>query len=201
MLLCIGTAHRACSLALTESDEVIASVHEVIGRGHAERLLPMVKDLLAGRTPDRLIVEVGPGSFTGIRVGVAAARALALAWEIPCQGVTSMQLLLQMAQTRDADWQTLTVLLDGGRGEVFRQSFDRGGSVLSQIEAVATADVRIETDAMIGTGVTKISAPSAAISLGDDIPNVAYAAKISHAALVGNPQPLYIRPPDAKPPK
>ena len=135
MILGIGTAHRACSLALVEGSEVIASTHEIIGRGHAERLMPMLADLLDGRRPDEIVVEVGPGSFTGIRIGVAAARALALAWKVPIHGISSMVLTAARAFAEGAE-PPLAVVLDGGRGEVFTQSFESGPAERSEVSAV-----------------------------------------------------------------
>jgi len=84
--LVIDTATRACSVALFDDENVIAAAYEVIGRGHAERLLPLIAALPDNGKADRVMVNVGPGSFTGIRVGVAAAKALGLAWHIDVHG-------------------------------------------------------------------------------------------------------------------
>ena len=79
--LVIETATAACSVALVEAGAVVDRRHEVVGRGHAERLVPMIAELLQDApTPDAVLVDCGPGSFTGIRVGLAAARAFGLAW-------------------------------------------------------------------------------------------------------------------------
>src|SRR3546814_12928995 len=65
----------------------------MVGRGHAERLIPMIGDLLQGRRPGRILVDCGPGSFTGVRVGIAAARALALGWQVPVSAYSAMPLI------------------------------------------------------------------------------------------------------------
>ena len=75
MILVIDTATAACSVALLDGDRVFAERHEVVGRGHAERLVPMIAELPDGGRAEAILVDVGPGSFTGIRVGLAAARA------------------------------------------------------------------------------------------------------------------------------
>uniref|UniRef100_UPI00359301A6 tRNA (adenosine(37)-N6)-threonylcarbamoyltransferase complex dimerization subunit type 1 TsaB n=1 Tax=Blastomonas sp. TaxID=1909299 RepID=UPI00359301A6 len=79
-MLVIDAATEACSVALFERDALIASDHAVLGRGHAERLIPMIAALPERGRADTILVNCGPGSFTGVRVGLAAARALALAW-------------------------------------------------------------------------------------------------------------------------
>ena len=76
MELVIETASAACSVALIEGGALLDERHEIVGRGHAERLLPLVEDLLGGRRPDSILVDIGPGSFTGVRVGLAAAPGL-----------------------------------------------------------------------------------------------------------------------------
>src|SRR4051794_11637551 len=94
MILVFDTSSAACTAALFDAaGECIASADEVIGRGHAERLVPMLDDLLDGRRADRILVGVGPGSFTGIRVAIAAAHGLAIGWDAELSGMSSLALL------------------------------------------------------------------------------------------------------------
>src|SRR6476620_3241911 len=94
MLLVIDSATAACSAALIGPDGALVDQrHEIVGRGHAERLLPMVAELLGGRVPDAILVDCGPGSFTGVRVGLAAAHGLAIGWKVELAGCSSTALL------------------------------------------------------------------------------------------------------------
>jgi len=77
MILAFDTSTAVCTAALFDGGQCIARKDEQIGRGHAERLVPMIAELLEGRAADEIIVGVGPGSFTGIRVAIAAAHGLA----------------------------------------------------------------------------------------------------------------------------
>ena len=94
MLLVIDTSTAACTTALfDEAGTCLASRGEVIGRGHAERLVPMIEELMAGRRASQILVGVGPGSFTGVRVGIAAAHGLAIGWNAEVSGLSSLALL------------------------------------------------------------------------------------------------------------
>src|SRR3954470_19439134 len=119
LTLVIETATPACSVALLRGDEVVGEAHEIVGRGHAERLLPMIEALLAGRVPEAILVDCGPGSFTGLRVGLAAAHGLAIGWGVPLAGLSSMALLA----ADQAEASELAVALHGGHGQLFVQSF------------------------------------------------------------------------------
>ena len=114
-VLVIETASAACSVALIEDECVVDFAHEAVGRGHAERLLPLIAALEDGGRPDAILVDVGPGSFTGIRVGLAAARALGSAWGVPVTGYHSLALLAAIDGYRDAT----AIVVEGGHGEVF----------------------------------------------------------------------------------
>jgi len=122
MRLAIETATGSCSVALLDGDDVIAALHENVGRGHAERLLPMIAALPQGGRADAILVDCGPGSFTGIRVGVAAARGLGLGWSVPVHGYSSLAVLAaRHFASRASDYATIAI--PGGHGEYFVQRF------------------------------------------------------------------------------
>ena len=98
ILLALDTCLGACSAAIVDGAQVVASVSEPMTRGHQERLAPMARDLmaeggLAFTRLDRIGVTIGPGSFTGLRVGLAFAKGLALALDRPCVGVGTLEAL------------------------------------------------------------------------------------------------------------
>lgn len=153
--LVIETATAFCSVALLDGSEVHDARHVEAGRGHAERLLPMIAELAGGGRADRILVDCGPGSFTGIRVGIAAARALGFAWCIPVSGYHSLA-LLAASDARGAD---VCVAIEGGHGQVFvatyasdplaerapprALAFDAAAAVASNARVVGNAAARI----------------------------------------------------------
>ncbi len=196
--LVIDTATRVCSVALFNGVECVTFVYEDIGRGHAEKLLPFIAGLPNKGRADQICVNTGPGSFTGIRVGIAAAKALSFAWGASCSGYNCLSLIAAMAkQTEPVD-----AVMNGGHGEYFFQSFDAAGHAaqeprsLSPENAVAISsasyiagDVSEDFVALRGNGV--------AIQI---LPDARHWPEIA-ALPVLLPSPFYGREADAKPTK
>ncbi|MFW5633271.1 MAG: tRNA (adenosine(37)-N6)-threonylcarbamoyltransferase complex dimerization subunit type 1 TsaB, partial [Erythrobacter sp.] len=120
------TASEACSVALFEDGTLLAREHAVLGRGHAERLVPMIAGLPGRGQAQRICVSRGPGSFTGTRIGIAAGRALALAWGAEVLGYPTLALVAAMAR-RDHPGAPVTVCMAGGHGEWFLADFGADG--------------------------------------------------------------------------
>ena len=121
MILALDTSTAACTAALFDGNgSCVARADELIGRGHAERLVPMLEELLAGRRADTILVGTGPGSFTGIRVGIAAAQGLAIGWNAELAGMSSLALLAAGAKGEG----DVAAAVLGGHGELFVQQFD-----------------------------------------------------------------------------
>ncbi|GAM05816.1 metal-dependent protease [Novosphingobium sp. MBES04] len=125
--LVIDSATAACSVALLEGNTLIGGTFRVLGRGHAEALVPMIAQLPERGKADRIAVALGPGSFTGVRVGLAAARALALAWGAEIVGYPTLALVAAMAREAFGEG-PLDVAMTGGHGEWFVESFDAAGA-------------------------------------------------------------------------
>lgn len=205
-LLAIDTTGPDCSAALRIAGRADLVISEAIGRGHAERLAPMVADLLAeaGLVPrdlTRIGVTVGPGSFAGTRVGTAFARGLALACGVPAVGISNLAVMARMVPQRP-----LAVLHDARRGEVILQVFRDAagdGSGAERLDVTAV-EARIRDSAgpaafVAGSGADLL-APGVFADSG--VRGVALPALLDLVAgadaASAPPSPFYARPPDAK---
>lgn len=195
--LVIDSATEACSVALFEDGGCLAGELRLLGRGHAEQLVPMISALPDKGRAGRIVVSLGPGSFTGLRVGLAAARALALVWGSEVAGYPTLALVAAMARKQRGD-QALTVAMTGGHGEWFVARYDADGTELSpctgQIPAVAA-----QSPDMLVAG-SQSEALVAARGFGEALlvrPDAREFAPIDPAAL-RPAQLLYGRAPDAR---
>lgn len=200
--LVIDTATAACSVALIEPDGVIAAVHDQVGRGHAERLVAMIAALPGGGRADRIVVDCGPGSFTGIRVGVAAARGLGLGWGIPVTGYSSLPMLAASHVAAHPDCEAVAIVIEGGHGEVFMQGFTANPLAatapmqsLKPEAAIAALGGRVA----IGSGVRFLTTIDPALPLIEALPVAADARLLPEPFLLLDPRPIYGRAPDAVP--
>lgn len=184
-VLVIETATSACSVALIEDGAIIAAERATVGRGHAERLVPMIAALPDGGRADAIRVDCGPGSFTGLRVGIAAARALGFAWGVPVSGFSSLA-LIAARWFADHAGDAVTVVIEGGHGEVFVQGFARDGLAAGELRSIPRDDAGALTGPIVGN------------VCGDD--GMPDAADVILLAATDLPvRPIYGRAPDAKP--
>ncbi len=215
-LLALDTCMAACSVALWR-DGVIAHRFAAMERGHAEALFPMIREAMAeartGFSDLRAIaVARGPGSFTGVRVGVAAARGLALATGKPIVAATSLEVIARGAAKRlSADQRAapLVVAMDARRGQLYCQQFAQGHAVSdAQVLSPAECAATLPHDGVIAVGSGARLLPAAGgparrlIALEPDIlPDAADLAAVcaTRASETAPLTPLYLRPPDAKP--
>jgi tRNA threonylcarbamoyl adenosine modification protein YeaZ len=199
MLLVIDSATAACSAALFQGVELLAERHEVVGRGHAERLMPMIQELMDGRRPDSILVDCGPGSFTGVRVGLAAAHGLAIGWRVPLSGYSS---LAAIAGSAAGAGEEIAVALQAGHGQLFVQSYGREPlmprdalqSLLPQQAAEA-----ISAHHVYGSGAEALVSARGFGEAHDALPRAADALFLPPSLRSLAPRPIYGRAPDAKP--
>ncbi|TSJ64345.1 tRNA (adenosine(37)-N6)-threonylcarbamoyltransferase complex dimerization subunit type 1 TsaB [Starkeya sp. 3C] len=217
LILAIDTALEACSAALhdTDTDTTRAVVREPMARGHAEALIPIVEKVLdeAGleiADLDAFAVTVGPGSFTGLRVGIAAARGFGLATGKPVIGLPTLAVLAAPLLAED-DNVPVAAAIDARHGNVYLQVIGPSGRVLVSPRAMAVKDaVRSVANGpvrLVGSGAQLIAEawPSGALPpvavFGTSTPDPVWLARLASVAdpARSEPRPLYLREADAKP--
>lgn len=204
-LLALDTCLNACSVALVQDGDVLAVLSEPMSRGHQERLALMVREVLAAAgagfdSLDRIAVTLGPGSFTGLRVGMAFAKGLGAALSIPVIGVGTLEALAASVPNASE----VAAIVGGKRGQAFLQIF-RGGAALTEpanvaVETLAEVIAPLGPDAVLaGPGVDLLfalrpTAPVRRLEAADP----AAIARLARTRAPGSLSPLYLRAPDAK---
>jgi tRNA threonylcarbamoyl adenosine modification protein YeaZ len=197
--LVIDCSTEACSAALFEGTELAAGFHEMLGRGHAERLVPMIASLPDKGRAERIVVALGPGSFTGVRVGIAAARALAFAWQAELAGYSTPALIAAMART-DVGNQDIAVAMTGGHGEWFMEAIAADGSIRRPLASLTPqqASTGCPEHFVAGTRAQELvtmRGSGRALSLWPDARAFPH---LPASAVTERTEPLYGRGPDAK---
>ncbi|GAW41665.1 tRNA threonylcarbamoyladenosine biosynthesis protein TsaB [Brevundimonas sp. SH203] len=212
-LLVIDTALGACTAAVFEDDRALAVRFEPMTKGHQERIGGMVRDVMAEAgadfdSLDRIGVTVGPGSFTGLRVGLAFAQGLGAALDRPVVGISTLDALAASRGTSDGP---VAALIDARRGQVYARLF-ADGRALGEAEALSL-DQAAERIAAMGSAVALVGNGGAV--LAEAFPDQIFArtddrvapapealARLAAAAdpATHPPRPLYLRAPDATPP-
>jgi tRNA threonylcarbamoyladenosine biosynthesis protein TsaB len=209
-LLGLDTALNACSVAIVDDGEVLASVTSAGGRGNAERLLPLLEqarleaDLDLAQL-DGIAVTIGPGSFTGIRTALATARALGLALKIPVWGITTTETLAAAAAQPGIN---TVAVIDAKRDEVYIQCFGADGAACTEAQLLNIADAAAILPAgpvlLVGSGSAVLKAAAGRDDLvipaiaPDPDPVLVARLAVGRPRPGVSPSPLYIRPPDAK---
>ncbi|WP_194953485.1 tRNA (adenosine(37)-N6)-threonylcarbamoyltransferase complex dimerization subunit type 1 TsaB [Sphingopyxis solisilvae] len=198
--LVIDSASEACSVALIEAGRVIDHRHEVIGRGHAERLIPLIAELSGGGRADALAVGCGPGSFAGVRIAIAAARGLSLGWSIPVRGFSTLALVAASAADAIAAADGALVVMEGGHGQWFVQPFAGDLSPVADVRSLLPGEaVTLSTALVVGNRADAFVALRGAGTAIAALPDARAFPSLPAAALRDGPTPIYGRAPDAKP--
>ena len=202
MILAFDTSSAACTAALfDESGECVARRDEVIGRGHAERLVPMISELMNDRhVATQILVGVGPGSFTGIRVAIAAAHGLAIGWKAKLAGMDSLALL---AAGADCDG-SLATAINGGHGELFVREFNgRSLQPTSELWTATAVEAARLTSAtrVVGSGSAQLVDARGTGESRELFPTAANALRLPERLRSLAPKPVYARAPDARVPE
>jgi tRNA threonylcarbamoyladenosine biosynthesis protein TsaB len=213
IVLALDTALEACSVAVGNEDGLLARRYELCGKAHAERLMPMVEAALGEASLSmsaiaRIGVTVGPGSFTGLRTGLAAARGFALALSCPAIGITTCA-ALAAGVTKGTP---LVIAIDARRGEIYLAAYDGKGRetlsprALSIADAAALLSKHSRTWRVAGSAADALTSALAAARLeASAVVNAMWPDAANMLALVARaepsehpPRPLYLRAVDAK---
>jgi tRNA threonylcarbamoyladenosine biosynthesis protein TsaB len=205
-LLVIDTGLAVCQAAVFDGDRPLLALCEPMARGHQEALAPMAREAmhkaeLAFADLDRIAVTVGPGSFTGVRVGLAFAKGLSLALDIPCVGVGT---LAALAASLGGPPERCAAVIDAGRGSVYLQIFEGSVELVApDILPLETAAARLAelapVDSLVGPQAARlVQALPAAHAVELIAPAAGAIARMAQYAAVVPPRPLYLRPPDAR---
>ena len=199
--LVIDCATEACSVALFEDGTLLAGEMRMLGRGHAEQLVPMISALPDRGRAARIAAALGPGSFTGVRVGVAAAKALALAWRAELVGYATPALVAAMARGRHAT--AVGVAMTAGHGEWFVQEFGADGLPVAALAALAPAAAAsaLSSELVAGSQAEALIAQRGWGSALPLWPDAREFASLDAASLTAQVAPLYGRSPDARLPQ
>jgi tRNA threonylcarbamoyl adenosine modification protein YeaZ len=214
-VLAIDTALEACAAAVLDTEQgKVASESQPMVRGHAEALLPLVQRVMqqadmAFSALDRVAVTTGPGSFTGLRVGISAARGIALAAGKPALGVTTLAAYAALLIAQD-DQTTVAVAIDARHEHVYLQVFGKGGRTLVAPRIIGVGEAaRMAAHGptrIIGTGARMLAdvwpagEPPALVE-DQRAPDIVWVGRLGVAADATSapPKPLYLRAPDAQP--
>ena len=213
-VLAFDSTGSGCSAALLRDGRILAHRFAAMARGQTERLMPMIAEVVEeARTPietlDLIGVTVGPGAFTGLRIGLAAAHGLSLASGVPAIGITSFAAVAAQIAPEERRDRRLVVALDSKRAELYLQAFGTDGAAQGDGALVGPADFAAWVPPgpllLAGDGAARLAQaitdrrPVIAPGLG--IPDAADVARLAAASwrrgqTPPRPRPLYLRPPD-----
>ena len=213
--LAIDTTLGACSAALTKGTKLLSFQRELRARGHVERLLPMIDEVclvsnINVSDLDQIAVTVGPGTFAGVRIGLAAAKGMGLALDIPLIAITTLEVIAYQYACDHKDFSgKMAVAIDARRGEIYLQCFKvNNGACIAIGEpsavpiALLSSVFKDDVILIIGSACEVLKDLNINFMHGYECPDAVYVAKMSiglleRAAIGDDTSPLYLRAPDA----
>jgi len=201
LILAFDTSAAHCAAALLSGDRLLALRHEAMDKGQAERLIPLLEEVLAKGGAawsdlSALAVGTGPGNFTGVRIAVAAARGLALSLHIPAIGINALE-----ARAFGLP-RPLAVVEDARRGEVYLQEFAPEADA-ARITTLSTLTAETIMTRFAGTAAEAAAEATGGEALAQPVPLVEAVARLATSRLgtvQPRPAPFYLRGADAAPP-
>lgn len=221
-ILALDSATGACSVALWQDGAIVARRFAVMDRGQSEVLIPMAREVLAEAGADFSIVDMfgvttGPGAFTGLRIGLAAARGMALAAGRPLAGVSTFDAVAGGLPAEEREGRSVLIAVESRREDIFIQWFDRELIPVGEARSVRPADLVLPDGPVLvaGDGAARlnsllgVSTGNGGMAMNRDVrfasgkgfPDAADVARLvaqrgADAAATAPPQPFYLRPPD-----
>jgi|TARA_B100000315_G_C14553813_1_gene577168 tRNA threonylcarbamoyladenosine biosynthesis protein TsaB len=219
-VLAFDTATSSCAITLWRNGDTVARAQQMLERGHAEVLVPMIEDVLAeaGLTYQELkllAVTIGPGAFTGIRIGLATARALALASDLPLIGITNFAALAHAQAAAERKGRNILIVLETKRADFYACGYDENLSLIAEPQAIDGAGLLRLAGDMAGSGQLLLAGDcndrahkilqkmelDILISTSSNHVDPAIVAELAEAKFrsgtaLDNPAPLYLKPPD-----
>jgi len=222
-ILAIDTATSSCSVAIWSDGNIISSHNEGVSRSQAEVLVPTIQQVLKkakikAYNLDLLVTTIGPGAFTGIRIGLATARAIAQVVRVPCLGLTTTEVIAHAVPKTAWQEGTLLVALDSKRADIYVQAFANGHKPISEVSAIYPADLgkwlqgvpspiyvvgdkRAQAvEVLTKAGYKTIVIEKLEVPDGSVMTEIA-SERWTKGDILKTPLPLYLRPPDAKLPR
>ena len=219
VILAIDSATTGCSVCVWQNGVVLAQDVKEMARGQAEVLIPMARDALRkakieAKALNAIAVTNGPGAFTGLRIGLAGARGLALSLNIPCVGITTLEALAHATTRHERQDRVVVACVESKRADIYVQTFSTDLEPLSEPlavdgpalyvllrdlgEVLLVGDAAARAHDMLAGEDLKVT-----MSQAPALPDPALIARLAADRIEGakTPQPLYLRPPDAKLPK
>jgi len=216
-ILAIDTALGACSACVLDAGapEPVAIEQTAMERGHAEALMPMIERVMAKveggfSSLDRVAVTIGPGSYTGLRVGISAARAIALAAGIPAIGISTLAASAAPFIGREGG-RVVAAAVDAKHGQVWFQAMNAQGKQLVSVRQVNHRDAARAIGAgpvsLVGSAALAVANEAWAIGLDALVVDDAKAPDVTWVARLGMiadpesapPRPLYLKAPETTP--
>jgi len=211
IVLSVDTAHAACSACVfdTVANRSLSLASEPMQRGHAERLADMAQEAVVSAgisfaDIERLAACSGPGTFTGVRIGLAFVRGLSLVLKVPVVGITTFAALAQSCRA-GSDGRDIWVIQDARRGEVYLQGFDGDGNPMHPASVLGISEagdlLRDKSGLAVGSGAGLVDLPDGlVVSDVSSIPDAAMIARLAGQAADTSAAavPFYLRAPDAK---
>lgn len=203
---------NGCAAGVFGGTKPVSRIEPMVS-GQARRLIPLIEEVLAEAAIkpadlNAIVTTIGPGAFTGLRIGLSAAKGMALALDIPLYGITTLQALASQYAAQNQPAMLFSVIIETKRSDFYTQTFNAKGEKSSEAAAVlAAAMPDVSGHILIGDGAPRFQKETGSFGVyksGYELPDMGWLAKYfyeNEGAFTANPRPLYLRGADVTMPK